>query len=312
MLKLCLILCSKRHRVRRGLLSISLIFSIVLQVQLPIKCLVREKMSQNGTTPSSSIIPLRSDEHKQSILSKFDRLRKKDLLCDITLVVEDVHFKAHKALLAASSEYFSLMFTAEQQAARSTYRLDGMAAKTFGAVLEFIYSAQVSVEESSTEQLLAAAHRVKVRELVDALTELTGSTAGGRKDEADSERGEVAELSKRKRGRPKKNVGGCRENSDNVEAPEGEPAKDEAGCDARSDQRRQSKRKIRTPVKYKGYRIGSDGAGSTEPGKRGYKRKYPDTEAWCEDCGKVFKHHLFLKIHQRTHTGLFRFHMTGL
>ncbi|MEQ2255960.1 hypothetical protein ILYODFUR_019196 [Ilyodon furcidens] len=265
-------------------------------------------MSQKETALLPCIISLRSDEHKQSILSKFDKLRKKDLLCDITLVVEDVHFKAHKALLAASSEYFSLMFSAEQHVPRSTYRLDGMAAKMFGAVLEFIYNAQVSVEENSMEQLLATAHRVKVSELVDALTELTDSTMKGIKNEAKSERAEAADLSKRKRGRPKKNVGGPCENSDKIQPAEGEPAKDKMDYNGGSDQRRHSKRKIRTPVKYKGYRIGSDGAGIKEPGKRGCKRKYPNTEARCEDCGKVFKHHLFLKIHQRTHTGEKPFH----
>ncbi|KAM4540208.1 zinc finger and BTB domain-containing protein 24 isoform 2-T2 [Fundulus diaphanus] len=257
-------------------------------------------MSQKETAPSSSLIPLRSDEHRQTILSKFDRLRKKDLLCDITLVVEDVHFKAHRALLAASSEYFSLMFAAEQQVPRSTYRLDGMAAKMFAAVLEFIYSAQVSVEESSAELLLATAHRVEVSELVDALTRLVDVKPGGGKDGAESERAEVVDLSKRKRGRPRKDVGGPCESSDKIEA--AEAAEEEA------DQRCHSKRKIRTPVKYKGYRIGSDGAGGKEPGKRGCKRKYPNTEARCEDCGKVFKHHLFLKIHQRTHTGEKPFH----
>ncbi|XP_043999744.1 zinc finger and BTB domain-containing protein 24 isoform X1 [Gambusia affinis] len=260
-------------------------------------------MSLKETAPSSSIIPLRSDEHQQSILSKFDKLRKKGLLCDITLVVEDVHFKAHKALLAASSEYFSLMFTAEQPVPPSTYRLDGMAAKTFGAVLEFIYSAQVCVEESSTEELLATAQRVKVSELVHVLAELADST--GTKDEKTSDRTEAADLLKRKRGRPKKNPCGFRDGSDDVQAAEGDPAEDH---DTGSGQRRQSKRKIRTPVKYKGYRISGDGAGSKEPGRRGYKRKYPNTEARCDDCGKVFKHHLFLKIHQRTHTGEKPFH----
>ncbi|XP_014913003.1 zinc finger and BTB domain-containing protein 24 isoform X1 [Poecilia latipinna] len=280
-----------------------LIFSIVLQDCLLNEFLLREKMSLKEMAPSSSIIPLRSDEHQQSILSKFDKLRKKDLLCDITLVVEDVHFKAHKALLAASSEYFSLMFTAEQPVPRSTYRLDGMAAKTFGAVLEFIYSAQVCVEESSTEQLLATAQRVKVSELVHVLTELTDST--GTKDENTPDRTEAADPSKRKRGRPKKSAGGLRDGSDDVQAADGDPAEDH---NTGPGQRRQSKRRIRTPVKYKGYRISGDGTGSKELGGRGYMRKYPNTEARCDDCGKVFKHHLFLKIHQRTHTGEKPFH----
>ena len=75
-------------------------------------------------TPASagSRMALRSEAHKDSILSKFDRLRKRDQLCDITLVVEEVHFKAYKALLAASSDYFSLMLTAEDQISQSTYR----------------------------------------------------------------------------------------------------------------------------------------------------------------------------------------------
>uniref|UniRef100_A0A3B5AXV8 Zinc finger and BTB domain containing 24 n=1 Tax=Stegastes partitus TaxID=144197 RepID=A0A3B5AXV8_9TELE len=245
-----------------------------------------------ATTPASSLVALHSDSHKQSILSKFNKLRKRELLCDITLVVEDVHFKAHKALLAASSEYFSLMFTSEDQIRQSTYRLDGMAAKMFAAVLEFIYSAQVSVEEGATEQLLATAHLMEVN------------------------KAEVADLLKCKRGRPKKNVvapeiqqegksAACDSSEDVQAGDDGESQpKDDADYDPRAHQSRQSKRKVRPPVKYQGYKVGSDtAAGSKEPGKRGRRRKYPNAEARCEDCGKVFKNPLFLKIHQRTHTG---------
>ncbi|XP_044023602.1 zinc finger and BTB domain-containing protein 24 isoform X2 [Siniperca chuatsi] len=279
------------------------------------------KMSQKATTRTSSLMALHSDSHKQSILSKFDKLRKRDLLCDITLVVEDVHFKAHKALLAASSEYFSLMFTAEDQISQSTYRLDGMAAKMFAAVLEFIYSARVSVVESATEQLLATARLMEVNDLVKVLTELTRSAAADRGEEVKADIAEVPHVSKRKRGRPKKNVdvpvtelegrsAPC-ESSEEGQAgdmdcddivTESQP-KDDADYNPVAHQSRQSKRKIRPPVKYKSYKVGSDTAGSKEPGKRGRKRKYPNTEARCEDCGKVFKSHLFLKIHQRTHTG---------
>ncbi|XP_028250421.1 zinc finger and BTB domain-containing protein 24 [Parambassis ranga] len=267
-------------------------------------------MSQKPT--ASSITALHSDSHKQSILSKFDELRKKDLLCDITLVVEDVHFKAHKALLAASSEYFSLMFIAEGQTNQSTYQLDGMPAKMFAAVLEFIYSARVSVEEGATEQLLATAHRMEVSDLVKELTELRRSVAEVGGDSVTEDRPEVADVLQRKRGRPKKNIGEpvkeispC-ETSEDGKAGHEPPVKDDA--DYKPGQSRQSKRKIRPPVKYKGYKVGSDAAGSKELGKRGRKRKYPDTEARCEDCGKVFKNHLFLKIHQRTHTGEKPFH----
>uniref|UniRef100_A0A672ZQD5 BTB domain-containing protein n=1 Tax=Sphaeramia orbicularis TaxID=375764 RepID=A0A672ZQD5_9TELE len=134
--------------------------------------LLEEKMFQKATT--SSLMAIHSDSHKHSILSKFDKLRKQDLLCDITLVVEDIHFKAHKALLAASSEYFSVIFTAQNQVGQSLYRLDDTAAEMFAAVLEFIYSAQVCVEESAKEQLLAVAHRMEVKDLRREYQKLLG------------------------------------------------------------------------------------------------------------------------------------------
>ncbi|GAA6223267.1 zinc finger and BTB domain-containing protein 24 [Lates japonicus] len=278
-------------------------------------------MSQKTTAPTSSLTALHSDSHKQSILSKFDKLRKRDLLCDVTFVVEDVHFKAHKALLAASSEYFSHMFTSEDHISQSTYKLGGMAAKMFSAVLEFIYSAQVSLEEGATEQLLATAHLMEVNDLVKVLTELTGSAAGVRGDEVKANKAEVPDPSKRKRGRPKKNVAvpvtelegrsvpcesseeGQAEDVDCQDVDVDSLPRDDADYNPGVHQSRQSKRKIRPPTKYKSYKVGYDSAVSNEPGKRGRKRKYPNTEARCEECDKVFKNHLFLKIHQRTHTG---------
>ncbi|KAF7201371.1 zinc finger and BTB domain-containing protein 24 [Nothobranchius furzeri] len=250
---------------------------------------------------SSSFLALYSDSHKQSILGKFDKLRKRDLLCDVTVVVENAHFKAHKALLAASSEFFSNMFTTEDQ--KSTCRLDGMAAKMFAAVLEFIYSAQVSVEESAMEQLLAAAHLTEVSELVKVLTELTSSTAAVKPDNIKAGRAEGADLTKRKRGRPKKSAGAHGESSVDRHAEDKETRSTHSkDHDSEAEQRHLSKRKIRTPVKFKGYKIDCE-TGSKESGRSASRRKYPNTEARCEDCEKVFKHHLFLKIHQRTHTG---------
>lgn len=276
-------------------------------------------MSQRTTGGSSSLTALQSDSHKQSILSKFDQLRKKDLLCDITLVVEDVHFKAHKALLAASSEYFFLMFTAEDQPGQTVYLLDGMAAPAFAQVMEFIYSARVFVEESATQQLLATARLMEVSDLVKVLTDLPSSAAQGGGEEVKADFTEASEQSKHKRGRPKKNVTlpvtkpqaqtepGKSSERKQVEDLDHDDVETETlredDADYNPGAHRQSKRKIRPPLKYKSFKVGSDAAGSKEPGKRGRKRKYPSTEARCEDCGKVFKNHLFLKIHQRTHTG---------
>ncbi len=270
----------------------------------------------------SPVLSLHSKTHKDTILHEFDKLRRRELLCDITLIVEDVHFKAHKALLAASSEYFSLMFTAEDQVGQSVYKLDGMAANTFSAVLEFIYSANVSVDESSSEQLLDMARILDIRDLLKAHEDhQKDSSAAENVMSAEGDSVDECIQTKRKRGRPKKSI--HTQDSSHEENPErgfktettSEPIKalldptspprdvSDSDYNPREDRPRHSKRKIKQPVKLKGYRLGDELSEHKEPGKRGRKRKYPDTEARCDPCGKVFKSHLFLKIHQRTHTG---------
>ncbi|XP_053156020.1 zinc finger and BTB domain-containing protein 24 isoform X3 [Hemicordylus capensis] len=116
-------------------------------------------------------IVIHSKVHRDTILANFEEQRKKDFLCDITLIVENVHFRAHKALLAASSEYFSMMFVDEGEIGQSIYMLEGMVADAFGALLEFIYTGCLQASEKSTEQILATAHLLKVNDLVKAYTD---------------------------------------------------------------------------------------------------------------------------------------------
>ncbi|KAF3845568.1 hypothetical protein F7725_008731 [Dissostichus mawsoni] len=280
--------------------------AIVPSHSLPPSTAVVEDLKMSPASNRSSIRSLHSHSHQQSILGKLNTFRQQDLLCDVTLQVHDEAFRAHKALLAASSDHFLFLFTSKPQ---SVYRLQD----TLSNVLQFIYSAQVCVEEDKvcveednkvcveddvTQQLLAAAKLLQ-------------------------------EVSKRKRGRPSKTdlqkedsetadvlhedeVTDVLHEDEVTDVLHEDEVTDVLHEDAESESKddadfnpvsRQSKRKIRPPVKYKSYRVSGEETGSREPGKRGRKRKYPDTEARCEDCGKVFKNHLFLKIHQRTHTG---------
>lgn len=163
---------------------------------------------------SEKLIIIHSKVHRDTILANFEEQRKNNFLCDITLIVENVQFRAHKALLAACSEYFSMMFVDEGEIGQSIYMLEGMVADAFGALLEFIYTGCLQVSEKSTEQILATAHLLKINDLVKAYTDHqkngsmtstlsvvpnSGATVVVITNDKKSE-----EQPKRKRGRPRK------------------------------------------------------------------------------------------------------------
>ncbi|KAM5282926.1 zinc finger and BTB domain-containing protein 24 isoform 3-T6 [Hipposideros larvatus] len=163
------------------------------------------------TSEPSGQFVVHSDTHSDTVLASFEDQRKKGFLCDITLIVENVHFRAHKALLAASSEYFSMMFAEEGEIGQSIYMLEGMVADTFGILLEFIYTGCLQASEKSTEQILATAQFLKVYDLVKAYTDFQNNHSSPKPATLNTAGAPVVVISnkkndppKRKRGRPRK------------------------------------------------------------------------------------------------------------
>ncbi|XP_035152369.2 zinc finger and BTB domain-containing protein 24 isoform X6 [Callithrix jacchus] len=167
-------------------------------------------MADTSPDPSGQLV-VHSVTHSDTILASFADQRKKGFLCDITLIVENVHFRAHKALLAASSEYFSMMFAEEGEIGQSIYMLEGMVADTFGILLEFIYTGYLHASDKSTEQILATAQFLKVYDLVKAYTDFQNNHSSPKPTTLNTAGAPVVVISnkkndppKRKRGRPKK------------------------------------------------------------------------------------------------------------
>ncbi|NWY00619.1 ZBT24 protein, partial [Nothoprocta ornata] len=168
-------------------------------------------MAEPAPDAPEKLVVIHSKAHKDTILANFEEQRKKDFLCDITLIVENVQFRAHKALLAASSEYFSMMFVEEGEIGQSIYMLEGMVAEAFGALLEFIYTGYLHASEKSTEQILATAQLLKVNDLVWACAEHEAARGPSPAPAAPPSSGPAApanarsaDAPKRKRGRPRK------------------------------------------------------------------------------------------------------------
>ncbi|KAM8820238.1 zinc finger and BTB domain-containing protein 21 isoform 2-T2 [Eudromia elegans] len=87
--------------------------------------------------------------HAISLLSALNEERLKGQLCDVVLIVGDQKFRAHKNVLAASSEYFHTLFTNKENESQSVFQLDFCEPDAFDNVLNYIYSSSLFIEKGS-------------------------------------------------------------------------------------------------------------------------------------------------------------------
>ena len=96
-----------------------------------------------------------SDQH---LRDQLNRLRKDDILCDVTISVGGRKIHAHKNILAASCPYFEKMFTgglSESNQSEVTIReVDEEAMET---LIDFCYTNNIEVDKSNMQALIATA-----------------------------------------------------------------------------------------------------------------------------------------------------------
>ncbi|NWW53536.1 ZBT17 protein, partial [Pedionomus torquatus] len=107
-------------------------------------------------------------QHSKQVLEQLNQQRQLGLLCDCTFVVDGINFKAHKAVLAACSEYFRMLFVDQ----KDVVHLDISNAAGLGQVLEFMYTAKLSLNLDNVEDVLAVAGFLQMQEIVSACNAL--------------------------------------------------------------------------------------------------------------------------------------------
>ncbi|KAF0042599.1 hypothetical protein F2P81_006131 [Scophthalmus maximus] len=84
--------------------------------------------------------------HSQTMLDKLNQQRLSNHFCDITLLIEGEEYRAHKAVLAACSEYFNELFF--EKGAMSTHEavvdLSGFTKASFLPLLDFAYTSTLT------------------------------------------------------------------------------------------------------------------------------------------------------------------------
>lgn len=88
---------------------------------------------------SRKLISATDIEYSASLLNSLNEQRGHGLFCDVTVIVEDRKFRAHRNILSASSTYFHQLFSVAGQVVELSF----IRAEIFAEILNYIYSSKI-------------------------------------------------------------------------------------------------------------------------------------------------------------------------
>ncbi|TSK77018.1 Zinc finger and BTB domain-containing protein 7B [Bagarius yarrelli] len=154
-------------------------------------------------------------EHSNELLSCLNAQRRSGLLCDLTLTTRGARYPTHRAVMAAVSLYFRRLFGAEEVGEAgevsegcSVLQLDCVTPDALDALLEFAYTATLTIRSSGMREVLEGAQLLGIQCVADACRHILGEE--GESGELGVERGEPE--GKRELGVPNKRRAGHCEN----------------------------------------------------------------------------------------------------
>ncbi|XP_059839254.1 POZ (BTB) and AT hook-containing zinc finger 1 isoform X2 [Hypanus sabinus] len=113
-------------------------------------------------------------QHSADMLKKLNGQRKNGgRFCDVVLRVGDESFPAHKAVLAACSDYFESVFGAPVDEAQGReLEMHTISAKVFRDILDFAYTSRIVVRLESFPELMTAAKFLLMRSVIEICQEV--------------------------------------------------------------------------------------------------------------------------------------------
>ncbi|XP_018420785.1 PREDICTED: zinc finger and BTB domain-containing protein 11 [Nanorana parkeri] len=118
---------------------------------------------------SKGTVKQSSSKHSQAVLDQLNQQRLANQFCDVTLLIEGEEYKAHKSVLAASSEYFRELFI--EKGAVSSHEafvdLSGFCKSSFLPLLEFAYTSELVFDFCSMADLAMLARHLYMHEVLE-------------------------------------------------------------------------------------------------------------------------------------------------
>ncbi|KAH0616081.1 hypothetical protein JD844_026910 [Phrynosoma platyrhinos] len=104
--------------------------------------------------------------HMKKAFKVMNELRSQNLLCDVTIVAEEMEIAAHRVVLAACSPYFHAMFTGEMSESQAKrVRIKEVDGWTLKMLIEYVYTGEIQVTEENVQVLLPAASLLQLQDV---------------------------------------------------------------------------------------------------------------------------------------------------
>uniref|UniRef100_UPI0037E8287F zinc finger and BTB domain-containing protein 7B n=1 Tax=Semicossyphus pulcher TaxID=241346 RepID=UPI0037E8287F len=132
-------------------------------------------------------------EHSNELLSHLNDQRRAGLLCDLTLTSRGARYPTHRSVMAAVSLYFRRLFGGEEGGGEggggfSVCQLDCVAPDALDALLEFAYTATLTIPSSGMRDVLRGAQVLGIKCVADACRDILGETAEAEGETAEEQR----------------------------------------------------------------------------------------------------------------------------
>ncbi|XP_053563525.1 zinc finger and BTB domain-containing protein 11 isoform X2 [Bombina bombina] len=118
---------------------------------------------------SKGLVKQSSSKHGQTVLDQLNQQRFSNQFCDVTLLIEGEEYRAHKSVLAASSDYFRELFI--EKGALSSHEavvdLSGFFRSSFLPLLEFAYTSELSFDFCNMAEVAMLARHLFMHEVLE-------------------------------------------------------------------------------------------------------------------------------------------------
>ncbi|XP_043853350.1 transcription regulator protein BACH1 isoform X1 [Dromiciops gliroides] len=94
-----------------------------------------------------------SSVHSNNTLLSLNDQRKRDLLCDVTVLVEDQQFRAHRCVLAACSSYFLSRIVGQSDTDLIITLPEEVTVKGFNPLIQFAYTAKLILNKDNVDDV---------------------------------------------------------------------------------------------------------------------------------------------------------------